>query len=152
MRRWYITRKASRVAEPDEREEMGFPRWPLKRSPDVFIEWTEYLDVKYGRGRWYESYLRATAFPSQEKAKAALARLCDKIESEAVTLMMIGKHDVADEIQLIEHASIVRIPKCLLKDRRKVPHRALKSRTHWPFNKEKRREKDRSKGSEEGIA
>lgn len=151
MRRWFITRTKRRAADFDEREDMGLPGYASKRSPEVFIEWTEYLDVKTGRGRWHLEHLFATSFASKEKAKVALDRLCSKIEHEVVTLMMIGKHDVADEIRLIDDASPKRVPRLSLKDRRKVVNRVTRNLHHWPFNKEKRREKDRIERSQESL-
>lgn len=112
---------------------MNLPRYSSKRSPVVFIEWVTYLNVK--TFQWHLEPLFASSFATKDKAMKSADRVRAKIENQVVTLMMIGNHEEADKIDMIHDVEPRRIPKLWPKDRRKVPHRVLKSRSHWPFNK-----------------
>lgn len=138
MKRWYITKKGRREAEEFERVEMGLPRYDSKRSPKVYIEWTEYLNVR--TRCWHLEHLFASAFASQASAQKGLERLRGKIEYEVVTVMMTGnrkEREAADEISLLPDAEPKRVPKRWPKDRRKVPMRVIHRPNRWPYNKEK---------------
>lgn len=136
MKRWYITQKRTREATGDEREEMDLPRYASKRSPEVYIEWVEYLDAKFPCF-WHLEHLFATAFRSKKEAQRGLERLRGKIEYDVVTLMMIGKREEADAISLLPDAEPRKVPKRWPKDRRKHPQRRFFKPNRWPYSKEK---------------
>lgn len=144
MKRWYITQVRTRKADGDEREEMGLPRYSSKRSPEVFIEWTEYMNVL--SHLWHLEHLFATAFRSKKDALRGLDRVRNVIENECVTLTLMGKSDEAYRVKLVpEDATPMRVPKDWPKNRRKIPERRFFKPNRWPYSK------DKAKGRREAV-